>query len=275
MRFFDDTLRPGTVVVDDLVFVLERFQAALRSMIEAQADVRRTRGPRRNWIVEAGRLVLSGVHSGSFVAEIEVAAPSDLIDWAESALDEMLPQVATPWGLPDGPRSEFEAVARYLQRSNTVHAIEVVGWKPAHSARLTAEFASPQPALDSGSGALGPVTVQGRLLEVDWKDGQAELHAPVGLYRLTFDPQNEELADDLRLMARSLVIVEGTLTSSARPNEVGRLDVAGLRPARGGRFFSPRTPNEVASVTPTFRWDEHERVEFDVADFLAAIHGRE
>jgi hypothetical protein len=38
-------------------------------------------------------------------------------------------------------------------------------------------------------------------------------------------------------------------------------------------FFSPPSPDELAAEAPVFVWDEHERMDFDVDAFLAAIFG--
>ena len=62
--------------------------------------------------------------------------------------------------------------------------------------------------------------------------------------------------------------METSLGDSA--HDAGPSADSGMPP---GIFWSSPTPEEIRSRAPTFHWDPHDRLDFDVEEFLAFIRG--
>ena len=119
------------------------------------------------------------------------------------------------------------------------------------------------------------MTISGRLLEVNWKDGTAELHSPLRTVRLEF---GREQADDLRQFANRYVEVDGVDTAGDG-GETRGVRVCTLREATSDEaFWHPRPAAELAEEqgVESFKFDAapSERLsEEELDEFLGAIFG--
>lgn len=119
-----------------------------------------------------------------------------------------------------------------------------------------------------------PCTVYGRILEVDWKDGTAELHTPAGVIRMEFA---EDRAEDLRRFAMRYVEVKG-VADLMEDGNLRALAVETIEPTLDdSSFWHPLSPAELAraqGIRPyTFPEPLDDDDAFDVDEFLAMIYG--
>ena len=119
-----------------------------------------------------------------------------------------------------------------------------------------------------------PCTVYGRILEVDWKDGSAELHTPAGVIRMEFA---EDRAEDLRRFARRYVEVKGA-ADLTEDGDIRAIAVETIESTLDDdSFWHPLSPAELAraqGIRPyTFPEPVDDGDPFDVDEFLAAIYG--
>ena len=119
-----------------------------------------------------------------------------------------------------------------------------------------------------------PCTVRGRILEVDWKDGTAELHTPAGVIRMEFA---EDRAEDLRMFATRHVEVRG-LADLTEDGDIRALTVEAIESTLDDDSF--RHPLSLAEliraqgIRPfTFPEPLDDDDSFDVDEFLAGIYG--
>ena len=119
-----------------------------------------------------------------------------------------------------------------------------------------------------------PCTVYGRILEVDWKDGTAELHTPAGIIRMEFAGDR---AEDLRKFAMRYVEVKG-VADRTEDGDIRALAVETIEPTLDdSSFWHPLSPAELAraqGIRPyTFPEPPDDGDAFDVDEFLAMIRG--
>ena len=119
-----------------------------------------------------------------------------------------------------------------------------------------------------------PRTVRGRILEVDWKDGTAELHTPAGVIRMEFA---EDRAEDLRRFATRYVEVKG-VADLTEDGDVRALAVETIESTLDDdSFWRPLSPDELIraqGIRPyTFPEPLDDGDLFDVDEFLAMIFG--
>ena len=119
-----------------------------------------------------------------------------------------------------------------------------------------------------------PRTVRGRILEVDWRDGTAELHTPAGVIRMEFA---EDRAEDLRRFATRYVEVKG-VADLTEDGDVRALAVETIElTLDDDSFWRPLSPAELIraqGIRPyTFPEPLDDGDLFDVDEFLAMIFG--
>lgn len=119
-----------------------------------------------------------------------------------------------------------------------------------------------------------PRTAHGRILEVDWKDGTAELHTPTGVIRMEFA---EDRAEDLRRFATRYVEVKG-VADLTEHGDIRALAVETIESALDDdSFWHPRSLAELIraqGIRPyTFPEPLDDGDPFDVDEFLAMIFG--
>lgn len=117
-------------------------------------------------------------------------------------------------------------------------------------------------------------TAYGRILEVDWKDGTAELHTPVGVIRMEFA---EDRAEDLRRFATRYVEVKGVADLTEDGN-VRALAVETIESTLDDdSFWHPLSPAELIQAQGIRPYTFPEPLDdgdlFDVDEFLAMIFG--
>ena len=116
-------------------------------------------------------------------------------------------------------------------------------------------------------------TVCGRILEVDWKDGTAELHTPAGVMRMEFA---EDRAEDLRRLAMRYAEVKG-VADLTEDGSIRALAVETIESTLDDdSFWHPLSPAELIlaqGIRPYTFPEPLDDDPFDVDEFLAAIYG--
>lgn len=119
----------------------------------------------------------------------------------------------------------------------------------------------------------GPCTVRGRILEVDWKDGTAELHTPAGVIRMEFA---EDRSEDLRRFATRYVEVRGR-ADLTEDGDIRALAVETIESTLDDdSFWHPLSLAELIRAQGIRPYTFPEPLDddpFDVDEFLAAIYG--
>ena len=270
-RFEGPGVENGVVPLDDLLAVLGRLQSAVRRMAEDLAG--RTPKPGRlpDAIRSAGSLALVGTRRGSFVAEIALAEPraSALPDFGVDALDRVIGGMEHPESLPPRVAREIADLASSLR--DGIDAVRFEGGASNGRAVLRRIEKVQEPKTE-------PVRVQrtiyGRILEVDWKDGTAELHTTTGMVRVSFDTSRSE---ELRRFATQHVAVLGSAELSDT-HDVRLLELETIEPTiADDSFWLPPTPDDFireSGVAPyTFPDPSEVDDPDDVEAFLDAIFG--
>ena len=204
------------VPFDDLVETLSRLQLAFRHLLAARLDRQPRRGPLPTVVREGARLVLRETRKGSFVAvaEIRPAEDQQLSLAGEHLVDEMLEGLAGARKLPAVVLRDIERLTTEL--SPDIEVVELRGGSSDRMIPLSRDFAAEllrrRPDSDRVPEEVEEI-VSGRLLEVDWNDLTAEIHAPNRVYRVRFA---EGQAATMQTLARQVVSatiggVEGAL----------------------------------------------------------------
>ena len=239
VRFDGPAIVDGRVPLDQLLSVLAHFQEAVRHMVESRAGRQPTRGPLPDTIRTAGSLELVSTHLGSFVAEIALVEPEtpELLNLGEEALRAVVAGMETPQHLPDRV-----AVEVYRIRKSLTKEIDRVEFHDQRSEKIVTLRWNLDEATDVPSTrSSGKVTLHGRLLEVDWKDGTAELHTPTGTVRLAF---TSDMGADLQRLARQQISVTGLEEVTISGQRRLELEELSLSP-RNDEFWHPRSPQEL------------------------------
>ena len=116
-------------------------------------------------------------------------------------------------------------------------------------------------------------TVCGRILEVDWRDGTAELHTPAGVIRMEFA---EDRAEDIRRFATRYVEVRGR-AGLTEDGDIRALTVETIEATLDDdSFWHPLSLAELIRAQGIRPYTFPEPLDddpFDVDEFLAAIYG--
>lgn len=239
VRFDGPAIVSGRVPLDQLLSVLAHFQEAVRHMVESRAGRQPKRGPLPENIRVAGTLELVSTRPGSFIAEIALVEPEtpELLNLGDEALHAVVDGMETPEELPDRV-----AVEVYQIRKSLTKEIDKVEFHDESSERIATLHWNLDETTDVPSARpSGKVTLHGRLLEVDWKDGTAELHTPTGIVRLSFA---SDMGSDLQRLARQQISVTGLEEVTISGQRRLELDGLSLGP-RNDEFWHPRTPQEL------------------------------
>jgi hypothetical protein len=196
------------VPFDQLVAVFEHCQTAVRRMAEYRSLKSNSPTNIKELFRDAGTLRLKGTRQGSLVAEIELAEQTTLVDLGIDALDDVLAGAEDPFALlPPLVAREIAAIPESLRAG--VNTVTLRGGRRNRVVRLTgdARFQEPEKLVPPPD----RVTQHGRLMEVDWSKGTAELHTLGGIVPLDFE---ESEADAMQANARRNVTVRGIATFS-------------------------------------------------------------
>ena len=238
VRFDGPSMVGGRVPLDQLLSVFGHLQDAVRHMVEDLAGRQPTRGPLPEAIRSAGTLELVSTHPGSFVAEVALAEPETarLVDFGGEALDRVVAGIESPQGLPQRVAVEVHAIGRALTQE--IDTVEFHGGgNRVATLRYGAAIDVPLPPTRPS----GRNVAHGRLLEVDWKDGTAELHTPTGIVRLLFD---DTMGADLQRFARQHIAVTGS--EEITPSGQRRLEIVEISSTDGDeRFWRPRSVEDL------------------------------
>ena len=119
----------------------------------------------------------------------------------------------------------------------------------------------------------GSCTVRGRILEVDWKDGTADLHTPAGVIHMEFA---EDRSEDLRMFATRYVEVMGR-ADLTEDGDIRALAVETIESTLDDdSFWHPLSLAELIRAQGIRPYTFPEPLDddpFDVDEFLAAIYG--
>ena len=260
--------------LDDVLPVLEHFQMALRRMIEARAGREPKPGRLPDKVRVPGTLWLVATSTGSFTAELALAEPNpDEFNFslAEEAVDELLAGMRQPEELPSAVAREVGAIQTSM--SEGVDLVRFGG--NAANAPVTLRRKRSVTVAEQPPSVRTPSQAHGRILEVDWKDGTAELHTAGRVVSLEFA---EDRAEDLRRFATQSVTVEGMadVTDHGDPKTIEVETIAiGID---DGVFWRSRSFDELAEeqrvgpfVFPAS--EDGEQGEENVDEFLEAIFG--
>jgi len=210
-RLEGEEVLDGTILVDRLVVVLSNLQLAVRHIAEDIAGRRRKRGPFPRTIAEQTALRLIAIAEGSWEATLELERPPQLPGFriGEEALERFLDDVheIQEEGVSRvcGP-AEAEIRSLLHVVGDGVTALTLTGGPKQRLVRFDAEMARQLVAVEEVSVPRKAV-LSGRLREVDYKDGTAELYDASGqMTRVAFSRDQEGLFETA---ANKMVLVDG------------------------------------------------------------------
>ena len=249
----------GKIGLRELQRIVHPLEQAVRALLPAHEPPAVARSKRRK---PRARFLLSGIESGSAIADLELETE---FDRASAMIDP------DPIGrLLDGCREHGETLPEVVQGHLTrlarglpegVEFIELSSPTSGAVARLSRRAAEEQQR-----STVDLRVVSGRLIEVDFRTGRARLQVPRASSRRA-GPEllplrfADELANDMQRLARQLVTVQGL----AELNSSGV--VQSLTVERISLEFDDR---HVLWAPKRFRWptDEELWTDVDVEEFL-------
>ncbi len=261
-----DDSRPGGLV-PEIVTALTGIQDAVRLMVQHLGDREKGLGRPPKWIRDQSTLRLVDIRSGSFIADLEVEAPSDgqsyleglgnraieaLKEW-DGTQDSTLPKDvgdtlhSTAAKLSDGVRLSFGS------RDNP-HRVEI----------------SRRPTAARKTSGVTETLLHGWLYEVNWDKRTAQLHDYSGEYvQLRFA---EEFHEDMLRFATQRVEVRGR----GRFNDNNRWTTVEVQELNLARSWSDPFDVEAFLKNPKPKIFDPEKVittsePFDVDEFIRGI----
>lgn len=269
-------IKPGRIPVPTLLKALGEIQRALIIVGEDIAGRPHKRGRLPRPLQEELTLELIRTSGGSFVAECEVVSPRQLSldNLGEAAIERLLDGMEKEFrgeksGLPTQARGAVRDLVTLVDGDITKLSIE--GGRRQRPIIFTAQeiWAVSEEVRTRG---LEPVRITGRLLEIDFKDGTAEMWNATGKMTKVHFP--EELAESMKASARMYVLAEGE----------GRLDAQGrlrnvliheLMPTEiSDEFWIAKSTDELAAeqrVRPIRSINELSAPSFEDVDVDAAL----
>ena len=203
----------GKIALRDLQRVVRPLEQAVRALLPASKPAASEGGGPRK---PAVRFLLSGIRSGSAVAELEMDTELDpmLGDLSWDPLDQLVQGAAGNGAqLPKLASDHLDRMARSLP--DGVDFVEL----GLHDSGTSARIYRRAPA-DVAVGTDELLTISGRLVSVDFRAGVARIEVPAILKRnvgtqllvLRFP---DELASDMQRCARQHVAAHGVATKTA------------------------------------------------------------
>ncbi|MPZ22319.1 MAG: hypothetical protein GEU28_01965 [Dehalococcoidia bacterium] len=270
----------GWVPVPDLVAILDGLQNAMVVVMEDLWGRAHRRGPVPSDIQQQASLRLGDVQVGSFTATLTLERPpkaqSEMFDVQPRAIDRLLAGVEAQIGgrssdLPDEARRQIDTVASRISRTEDRLILE--GGTSRRQIVISAEAtAIPEVKVARLSKR---VRISGRLLEIDYRDGTAEVWDPLGrMTRIRFDADHRDAVDAARLH-HVTVEVTADVTPSGRPAAV-RMESLLPIPV-SDQFWHSQSLAEVASEQPVRTMEDPTSLvaafweEDDEEEFLAAL----
>lgn len=243
VTFEGPDIGPGWVPVPSLVAVLDGLQHAVVAVVEDLWGRRRRRGPVPAEIQRQATFRLGAVRAGSFGATLTLQEPDQpgLFDVQAEAVSRLLEGidehlVGRVSELPDAALRHIQAVAERVRR--TGHRVVLEGGQARKRVVVSGETPA-RPDARPPKPEVSKVRVSGRLLEIDYRDGSAEIWDALGkMTRIRFAESQRAMVDAARLQ---LVTVTGLL-DTASTSKVGAITLESIEPIRADERFW-RTPS--------------------------------
>ena len=260
------------VSVHDLNEVLNGLQDAVRLMA-AHLSGAKTRGRPPEWLRRQSALRLQAVFPGSFGATMALSShdrPSAAANYGEQAMDAIFNQgAADNPDLPDSVVNRLNDIGARV--SPEILMIRFVDPPSDRQFTIARTHRQRQPAPPPRPEIVETMALfYGRLLEVNWNAGTAQLHSYAApIVALRFDAN---LNENMRQLATRFVKVIGS-AHSADGEEWGTVSVHTISAeqseiddfyARPPKVFDP------AQATAYYRQDDNDPV--DIKEFIHTIH---
>ncbi len=203
---FDGPQVSEGVPLSDLAETFNSVQRAVRLMVEYLVTGESTQGRPSEFVRNQSKLMLCGVSSGSFVAELKLSGERERLfgdDLGSKSLDAIL-----SWK-PDDDSSLPNQVAQELLgiNKNLSLGINTVMLEDYSGKRQVVIPCPSSPNLSSSSARGQEARVRGYLMEVDWANGTARLDSRVGKsIRLRF---NTDFHGEIPGMLAQFVKIQG------------------------------------------------------------------
>lgn len=243
VTFEGPDIGPGWVPVPSLVAVLDGLQHAVVAVVEDLWGRQHRRGPVPAEIQRQATFRLGAVRAGSFGATLALQEPDEpeLFDAQAEAVSRLLTGIDDHLAgraseLPDAALRHIEAVAERARRTGNRLVLE--GGRARKRVVVSGEAAA-RPEARPLKPEVRKVRVSGRLLEIDYRDGSAEVWDALGrMTRIRFNEDQRALVDAARLQQ---VAVEGLL-ETAPAGKAGAVTLQSIEPVRIDDGFW-RTPS--------------------------------
>jgi hypothetical protein len=224
----------GWVPVPEITALLGGFQQAFTVIVEDLWGRQHRKGPVPEAIRRDATLKFGEVHAGSFEATVAVdrlAEGLPIADVAESAVEQLLDGLEA---MSRGEEPQLPAaaatglVAAVKPVLGAGHRLEVAGGR--RNRRVAFDERTPLPPRPPDLKPPERVRLTGRILEIDYRDGTAELWASLGEKTvLVFDSEQVDLIDANR---QAFVLVTGRWERGGR-----RLRVESVTPLSDDQSF--------------------------------------
>lgn len=268
----------GGVSWKELQATVGHVQKAIRAMTESLGGRDSKGGRPPNWVAEQSALEVFGISPGSLVIDLGLAEPSTEADSAYVNYGPQALEAILSWEGP-GDLSLPQDVTQYLESIGTGLSVGSVRLSSASGDRGVtiprAVVPRRKAVRRNRKVSLDDARVRGMLMEVNWKQGSAQLH-PVRPFAgerhvpLRFDVS---LGDEMLRHAMKFVTIAGTARYTGN-GEYESFRVEDVIPDRPNEEFSREALEEaLANAKP---YDPRNAVTasepFDVMEFIRTIH---